>query len=62
MAAAAKVRDLNSKYPAEGQGVPVTTRFSPDGIALGDPGRIGWQGAYECKKTRRGQPPGLGLE
>ncbi len=30
--AAAKVRDLNFKYMAEGRGATVTARFGPDGI------------------------------
>ena len=37
--AAAKVRDLNFKYMAEGKGAPVTVRFGPDGITLCDPNR-----------------------
>ena len=39
--AAAKVRDLNFKYMAEGKGAPVTVRFGPDGITLCDPNRAG---------------------
>ena len=39
--AAAKVRDLNFKYLAEGKGATVTARFSPDGITLCDPNRAG---------------------
>ena len=35
------MRDLNFKYLAEGKGVPVTARFSPDGITLCDPNRAG---------------------
>ena len=34
--AAAKVRDLNFKYLAEGKGATVTARFGPDGITLCD--------------------------
>ena len=37
--AAAKVRDLNFKYLAEGKGATVTARFGPDGITLCDPNR-----------------------
>ncbi len=37
--AAAKVRDLNFKYMAEGKGATVTARFGPDGITLCDPNR-----------------------
>ena len=39
--AAAKVRDLNFKYMAEGKGATVTARFGPDGITLCDPNRAG---------------------
>ena len=39
--AAAKVRDLNFKYMAEGKGAPVTVRFGPDGITLCDPNCAG---------------------
>ena len=39
MDAAAKVRDLNFKYLAEGKGATVTARFRPDGITLCDPNR-----------------------
>ena len=39
--AAAKVRDLNFKYLAEGKGATVTARFGPDGITLCDPNRAG---------------------
>jgi hypothetical protein len=35
--AAAKVRDLNFKYLAEGKGATVTARFGPEGITLCDP-------------------------
>jgi predicted dehydrogenase len=35
--AAAKVRDLNFKYLAEGKGAPVTARFGADGITIVDP-------------------------
>ena len=41
MDAAAKVRDLNFKYMAEGKGATVTARFGPDGITLCDPNRAG---------------------
>ena len=41
MDAAAKVRDLNFKYLAEGKGAPVTARFGPDGITICDPNRAG---------------------
>ena len=37
--AAAKVRDLNFKYLAEGKGATVTVRFGPDGITICDPNR-----------------------
>ncbi len=37
--AAAKVRDLNFKYLAEGKGATVTARFGADGITLCDPNR-----------------------
>ncbi len=37
--AAAKVRDLNFKYLAEGKGAPVTARFGNDGITIVDPHR-----------------------
>ena len=39
--AAAKVRDLNFKYMAEGKGATVTARFGPDGITLCDPNCAG---------------------
>ena len=39
--AAAKVRDLNFKYLAEGKGATVTPCFGPDGITLCDPNRAG---------------------
>ena len=39
MDAAAKVRDLNFKYMAEGKGATVTARFGEDGITLCDPNR-----------------------
>jgi hypothetical protein len=39
--AAAKVRDLNFKYLAEGKGATVTARFGPDGITICDPNRAG---------------------
>ena len=37
--AAAKVRDLNFKYLAEGKGANISARFGPDGITLCDPNR-----------------------
>ena len=37
--AAAKVRDLNFKYMAEGKGATVTARFGTDGITIVDPNR-----------------------
>jgi len=37
--AAARVRDLNFKYLAEGEGATVTARFGKDGITLCDPNR-----------------------
>ncbi|MBL9114094.1 MAG: Gfo/Idh/MocA family oxidoreductase [Verrucomicrobiaceae bacterium] len=37
--AAARVRDLNFKYMAEGKGATVTARFGPDGITIVDPNR-----------------------
>ena len=37
--AAARVRDLNFKYLAEGKGATVTARFDQDGITLCDPNR-----------------------
>ena len=39
--AAAKVRDLNSKYMAEGKGATISARFGPDGITIVDPNRVG---------------------
>ena len=36
---AAKVRDLNFKYLAEGKGATVTARFGKDGITICDPNR-----------------------
>src|SRR6266481_904943 len=39
--AAAKVRDLNFKYMAEGKGATATARFGPDGITIVDPNRAG---------------------
>ena len=36
---AARVRDLNFKYLAEGKGATVTARFGEDGITLCDPNR-----------------------
>ena len=39
--AAAKVRDLNFKYLAEGKGATVTARFGKDGITIVDPNRAG---------------------
>jgi hypothetical protein len=37
--AAAKVRDLNFKYMAEGKGAPVTARFGRDGVTIVDSNR-----------------------
>ena len=37
--AAARVRDLNFKYMAEGKGATVTARFGSDGITIVDPNR-----------------------
>jgi hypothetical protein len=37
--AAAKVRDLNFKYLAEGKGATATARFGKDGITMCDPNR-----------------------
>jgi len=37
--AAARVRDLNFKYLAEGEGATVTARFGKDGITICDPNR-----------------------
>jgi hypothetical protein len=37
--AAAKVRDLNFKYPAKGKGATVTARSGKDGITICDPNR-----------------------
>jgi hypothetical protein len=37
--AAARVRDLNFKYLAEGKGATVTARFGKDGITICDPNR-----------------------
>ena len=39
--AAARVRDLNFKYMAEGKGATVTARFGNDGITICDPNRAG---------------------
>jgi len=39
--AAAKVRDLNFKYLAEGKSATLTDRFGPDGITLCGPSRAG---------------------
>ena len=39
--AAAKVRDLNFKYMAEGKGANISARFGPDGITIVDPNRVG---------------------
>ena len=41
MDAAAKVRDLNFKYLADGKGATVTPRIRPDGITLCDPNHAG---------------------
>lgn len=38
--AAARVRDLNFKYMAEGRGATVTARFGEDGITICDPNRV----------------------
>ena len=38
--AAARVRDLNFRYLAEGKGAPVTARFGPEGITIVDPERL----------------------
>ena len=43
--AAAKVRDLNFKYLAEGKGTTVTVRFGPDGITICDSNR--WARGHE---------------
>ena len=45
--AAAKVRDLNFKYMAEGKGATVTARFGADGITIVDPNRAG-EGQRRC--------------
>lgn len=45
MDAAAKVRDLNFKYLAEGKGTTVTVRFGPDGITICDSNR--WARGHE---------------
>ena len=37
--AAAKVRDLNFKYLADGKSATVTARFGSDGITICDPNR-----------------------
>ena len=39
--AAARVRDLNFKYLADGKGATVTPRIRPDGITLCDPNHAG---------------------
>ena len=39
--AAAKVRDLNFKYLADGKGATVTARFGSDGITICEPNRAG---------------------
>ncbi len=39
--AAARVRDLNFKYMAEGKDSTVTARFGKDGIIICDPSRAG---------------------
>lgn len=41
MDAATRVRDLNFKYMAEGNGATVTARFGEDGIIIVDPNRAG---------------------
>ena len=43
--AAAKVRDLNFKYMAEGKGATISARFGPDGITIVDPNRVGEEAA-----------------
>ena len=50
---AAKVRDLNFKYMAEGKGATVTARFGPDGITLCDPNRAGEGGGEAVSKDLR---------
>jgi hypothetical protein len=47
--AAAKVRDLNYKCLAEGEGATAPVRFGSDGITLGDPNRAG-EGAEKVFK------------
>jgi len=48
--AAAKVRDLNFKYLAEGEGATVTARFGKDGITICDPNRAseGADKMFQC--------------
>ena len=48
--AAAKARDPNFKYLAEGQGATGTARFGPDGITLCDLNRAG---EWACKVFQR---------
>ena len=48
--AAAKVRDLNFKYLAEGKGATVTARFGPDGISIVEPNRAGDGAAAAFRK------------
>jgi hypothetical protein len=53
--AAAKVRDLNFKYMAEGKGATVTARFGPDGITICDPNRAS-EGADKVFQRIYGKP------
>ncbi len=53
--AAAKVRDLNFKYMAEGKGATVTARFGKDGITIVDPNRAG-EGAAAVFQTIYDRP------
>jgi len=48
--AAARVRDLNFKYLAEGKGATVTARFGQDGITICDPNRAseGADKVFQC--------------
>jgi len=48
--AAARVRDLNFKYLAEGEGATVTARFGKDGITICDPNRAseGADKMFQC--------------
>ena len=49
--AAAKARDPNFKYLAEGQGATVTARFGSDGITIVDPNRAGEGAAAGFQRT-----------